>query len=88
MEFCVECGAEEKLYGHLCKRCLLSKDLVKPPKHISISVCRGCDSVLRGASWQDLRPADVAFEILAKETEARAEVEELRWELPDIEPIH
>lgn len=86
MDFCVECGAEEKLYGHLCKNCLLSKELVKPPKHLTLTVCRGCDSVQKGSSWQDLRPADIAFEMLARETVARPEVTELKWELPDFEP--
>ncbi len=86
MEFCVECGAEEKLYGHLCKDCLLSKDLIKPPAHVSVVVCRACDKVLKGSRWLETSPMEEAGESLGKETKTHTEVTGLKWEIPDFEP--
>lgn len=86
MEFCVECGSEEKLYGHLCKSCLLSKDLIKAPTHISVVVCRSCDKTLKGSRWSDVSLPEEAGEILRRETETHSEVSALRWEVPDFVP--
>jgi nonsense-mediated mRNA decay protein 3 len=86
MDFCVECGSEERLYGHLCRKCLLSKDPIRPPKHISFSVCGSCGRVLRGSRWTDMTAGDAASEILLSLTVSRPGIEVVSWQLPDFEP--
>ena len=84
--FCVECGSEEKLYGHICKKCLLSKDLIIPPKYTAVQVCIGCGRVLDGASWKFMPHEDVAADLLAKETRTHDQVETIRWSVPNFPP--
>ena len=86
MEFCVECGAEEDLFGHLCRKCLLSKEPIQAPKHISFSICGGCGKVLRGSRWMDAHHIDAVRELLLKETVTRPEVIVVDWDIPDFEP--
>ncbi len=75
------------MHGHLCMKCLLSKNLIEPPEYISVEVCQGCWKVLDRSVWRDMPHEDVAASILEKETKTHGQVEELRWEIPDFEPI-
>ncbi len=84
--FCVECGSEERLYGHLCKKCLLSKDLVRPPEHITVQVCQGCGRVLEGAAWKMVLPDSVAASQLEAGTRKHDQVSSVRWQVPYIPP--
>jgi len=86
MDFCVECGAEEDLFGHLCRKCLLSKDLVNPPKHVIITLCGGCGRVLRGSSWYDIMPEEEVERELTKGTRTRSELTLNDWQCPSFEP--
>jgi nonsense-mediated mRNA decay protein 3 len=54
-EFCVLCGAEERLYNSVCRRCFLDKNsLVELPQVISLSVCSHCEAVEVGKHWENL----------------------------------
>ncbi|MDO9537106.1 MAG: NMD3-related protein [Thermoplasmata archaeon] len=81
--FCVECGSEDKVYGHLCKNCLLSKNLITPPDYIEVHVCLGCARVLSGGSvWKKMAHEDEAATVLAAASKSHVEAKELRWEVP------
>lgn len=84
--FCVECGSEERLYGHLCRKCLLSKKLVSPPEYIVVKICPGCSRVLDGPAWRDMPPEEAAVSALAAGTERHKEVESVSWEVPEFPP--
>ncbi len=84
--FCVECGSEEKLYGHLCRKCLLSKVLITPPEHVLVQVCRGCDRVLDGSAWKNVLPEDVAARQLEAGTRKHGQVKSVRWSVAYLPP--
>jgi nonsense-mediated mRNA decay protein 3 len=84
--FCVECGSEERLYGHLCRRCLLSKSLVTPPQYVIVKKCPGCERVLDGAVWRDTPHEAVAATALAAETKAHPQVDGLAWSVAEFPP--
>lgn len=84
--FCVECGSEERLYGHICRKCLMSKDLIVAPEYTVVQVCGSCGRVLDGAAWKFTSHEDVAAGILTKETHAHSQVQSFRWVIPDFPP--
>lgn len=84
--FCVECGSEEKLYGPLCKKCLLSKGLMTPPEYVSVHVCPSCMKVLDGPTWREMPHEDVAASLLEKATRIHTQVKHLRWDVPNFPP--
>jgi len=84
--FCVECGSEEKLYGSLCRNCLLSKDLIMPPSHIELDMCHGCGNFFDHGRWKDLDYVAQASQILEERTKTHKQIEEIRWEIPEFEP--
>ena len=54
-EFCVLCGAEERLYKSVCKACFLKNNrLVELPAAISLTVCSHCSAVEVGRHWETL----------------------------------
>ena len=62
--YCVECGAEEKIYGKVCLDCLLkNRELVTTPSHLRVTVCGDCGAILKGANWQN-QPIEVIVEEL------------------------
>ncbi|MFO7619353.1 MAG: NMD3-related protein [Thermoplasmata archaeon] len=81
--FCVECGSEEKLYGHLCRKCILSKNLIKPPEYVAVQVCLGCGKVMDGPVWKNMPPEDVAASEIGKATRTHAQVSSVRWSVPN-----
>lgn len=85
MEFCVECGAQEKLYGHLCRDCLTRKELIRAPDHLQLVVCRGCGTVQRKSRWLATEPSDEVVIMLGKQTKSHSQVSELHWEVPCFE---
>jgi nonsense-mediated mRNA decay protein 3 len=84
--FCVECGSEEKLYGHLCRKCLLTKDLIVPPEYIAVQVCPGCGRVMDGPVWKIMAHEDVATRLMAEVTRTHVEVEKVHWDVPNFPP--
>jgi len=84
--FCVECGAEERLYGHLCRKCLTSKVLITPPEHIVVQVCKTCGRVLDGAQWRMAVPEEIASKQLEAGTRRHGQVRAVRWTVPFLPP--
>ena len=84
--FCVECGSEEELFGSLCRKCLLSKDLIMPPSHIALEMCHDCKKFFEAGRWKDIYYIELASEILADQTKTHAQVESISWEIPDFPP--
>lgn len=84
--FCVECGSEERLYGHLCRKCLLSKVLITPPEHVLVQICHGCGRVLDGSVWKNTLPEDVAARQLEAGTRKHGQVKAVRWSVPYLPP--
>jgi len=85
--FCVECGSEEKIYGSLCRSCLLSKDLIDCPSHIELEMCHGCGNFYEHGRWRDLDYVEQASRILLDKTTTHKQIESIRWEIPDFEPV-
>ena len=84
--FCVECGSEEELFGSLCRKCLLSKDLIMPPTHIALDMCHDCGKFLESGRWQEIYHVTLATSILDTETKTHAQVESISWDIPDFPP--
>ncbi len=84
--FCVECGSEEEIFGSLCRKCLLSKDLIMPPSYIALDMCHGCGRFFEAGRWKDMYHLELASEILESQTKTHAQVESLRFEIPDFPP--
>ena len=84
--FCVECGSEEKLYGSLCRECLLSKDLIDPPSHIELEMCHDCGKFYDRGRWHDLDYVEQASRILEGKTKTHKQIESIRWVIPEFEP--
>ncbi len=84
--FCVQCGSEEKLYGHLCRKCLLSKELIMPPDRIVVEVCRTCGRVMDGSVWKNALPEDIAVKLLGAGTRKLGQVRSVRWSVPYLPP--
>jgi len=81
--FCVECGSEDELYGHLCRNCLLSKNLVVPPEYLTVEVCSSCFKVMEGSVWKAMPHEDMASTLLATATKTHSQVEKVRWTVPN-----
>ena len=85
--FCVECGSEEKLYGSLCRKCLLSKDLINPPSHIELEMCHGCGNFFDHGRWQDLDYVEQASRLLKEKTKTYKQIDSIHWNIPVFEPV-
>ena len=85
--FCVECGSEEKLYGSLCRSCLLSKDLINPPSHIELEMCHGCANFYERGRWHDLDYVEQASRILEAQTKIHKQIDSIHWKIPEFEPV-
>ena len=84
--FCVECGSEEMLFGSLCRKCLLSKRVIKPPSHIELEMCHLCGNFFDHGKWKDLDYIEQAGQIIEANTETYKQIESIRWEIPEFEP--
>lgn len=52
MGFCVECGAEGKVYGALCGRCLAERNtFFEVPENLDLVECVHCHAYLVGDRW-------------------------------------
>ncbi len=50
--FCVECGAEGKVYESLCEKCFLEKHkLAELSDFLDIEMCKECGAFLVGSKW-------------------------------------
>lgn len=50
--FCVECGAEGKVYESLCEKCFLERHkLAELPEFLDIEMCKECGNFLVGSKW-------------------------------------
>ncbi len=50
--FCVECGAEGKVYESLCEKCFLERHkLAELPEFLDIEMCKECGNYLVGSKW-------------------------------------
>ncbi len=85
--FCVECGSEEKLYGSLCRECLLSKDLINSPSHIELEMCHDCGNFYDRGRWRDLDYVEQASRILDDKTKTHKQIDSIHWEIPEFEPV-
>lgn len=62
--FCVECGAEGKVYESLCEKCFLERHrLAEVPEFLDIEECKECGSFLIGSKWISV-PMERAVEML------------------------
>lgn len=62
--FCVECGAEGKVYESVCEKCFLKKHkLAKLPEALDIEVCKECGAFLIGSIWNKV-PRERAIEMV------------------------
>ncbi|MFQ6059787.1 MAG: 60S ribosomal export protein NMD3 [Thermoplasmata archaeon] len=62
--FCVECGAEGKVYQSLCEKCFLEKHkLAQLPEILDIEMCKECGSFLIDGKWVRT-PMERAIEML------------------------
>jgi nonsense-mediated mRNA decay protein 3 len=83
MKFCVECGSEEKIFGKLCMKCLLSKNLVRPPQYAEVFICQDCGAVLDGAIWTEIYPRERVRKSLATSTKKHVAVSSVEWVVPE-----
>ncbi len=52
MSFCVECGAQGKVYGGLCGRCLVERNtFVRVPENLDMVECAHCQAILYKGTW-------------------------------------
>jgi nonsense-mediated mRNA decay protein 3 len=62
--FCVECGAEGKVYESLCEKCFLERhSLAELPEYLDIEKCKECEAFLVGSKWIKV-PMERAVEML------------------------
>jgi nonsense-mediated mRNA decay protein 3 len=62
--FCVECGAEGKVYESLCEKCFLERHkLAELPEFLDIESCKECGAFLVGSRWIKV-PMERAVEML------------------------
>ncbi|TET90641.1 MAG: hypothetical protein E3J35_06075 [Methanomassiliicoccales archaeon] len=62
--FCVECGAEGKVYESVCEKCFLKKHkLAKLPDALDIEMCKECGAFLIGSKWMKV-PVERAIEMV------------------------
>jgi nonsense-mediated mRNA decay protein 3 len=65
--FCVECGAEGKVYESVCEECFLKKHkLVELPDTLDFEMCKECGSFLVGSKWMKV-PVERAIEMVLDE---------------------